>query len=117
MPKRTSETTHVTTDSLFEDLGFSAEEAAVLEVKLVLHREIMKVIEKKRLNTRQLVELLGVPQPKISDLTTGKVAGMTVDKLTKYLHRLGREVRVTTRRNMALQISNELGASGSGTQK
>lgn len=33
---RDSGTTHVTTDSLFEDLGFSAEEAAVLELKLSL---------------------------------------------------------------------------------
>ena len=103
MPARTNETAHVTTDKLFEDLGFSPEEAAVLELKLKLHNEIMKVVTKQSLTPRQLERLLDVPQPKVSDLMTGKISKMSVDKLTKYLYRLGREVRITTKKARKLE--------------
>ena len=104
MPARTNETAHVTTDKLFEDLGFSPEESAVLELKLKLHNEIMKVVTKQNLTSRQLERLLDVPQPKVSDLMTGKISKMSVDKLTKYLHRLGREVKITTKKVRKLEV-------------
>ena len=88
--------THVTTDKLFEDLGFSTEEAAVLELKLTLHGEIMKVVERRRLKSRDVERLLDISQPKASDLLNGKISQMTADRLTKYLHRLGRRVKITT---------------------
>ena len=74
MPAKTNETAHVTTDKLFEDLGFSPEEAAVLEVKLTLHNEIMKVVKKQNLTSRQLERLLDVPQPRVSELIGGKIS-------------------------------------------
>jgi predicted XRE-type DNA-binding protein len=86
----------VTTDKLFEDLGFSTEEAAVLELKLTLHNEIMKVIAKRKFTSRDVEKLLDISQPKASDLLNGKISQMTADRLTKYLHRLGRRVKVTT---------------------
>lgn len=94
--KAASKPTHVTTDKLFEDLGFSTEEAAVLELKLTLHGEIMKVVERKNLKSRDVEKLLDISQPKASDLLNGKIAQMTADRLTKYLHRLGRRVKITT---------------------
>lgn len=48
MHAKTTKPTHVSTDKLFEDLGFSGEYAAVLELKLSLHNEIMKVVEKQK---------------------------------------------------------------------
>jgi predicted XRE-type DNA-binding protein len=97
MRRRTvTQRTHVTTDKLFEDLGFSTEEAAVLELKLSLHGEIMKVVEKRKYTSRDVEKLLDISQPKASDLLNGKISQMTADRLTKYLHRLGRRVRVTT---------------------
>ena len=94
--KTISKPTHVTTDKLFEDLGFSTEEAAVLELKLTLHGEIMKVVEKRKLSSRDVEKLLDISQPKASDLLNGKISQMSADRLTKYLHRLGRRVKVTT---------------------
>ncbi len=91
-----NKSTHLTTDKLFEDLGFSTEEAAVLELKLTLHNEIMKVVAKKKFTSRDVEKLLDISQPKASDLLNGKISQMTADKLTKYLHRLGRRVKVTT---------------------
>jgi predicted XRE-type DNA-binding protein len=91
-----SKPTHLTTDKLFEDLGFSTEEAAVLELKLTLHNEIMKVVAKRKFTSRDVEKLLDISQPKASDLLNGKISQMTADRLTKYLHRLGRRVKVTT---------------------
>lgn len=99
MRTETNRTTHVSTHSVFEDLGFSSEEAAVLELKTALHIEIMKEIERQKLTSRKLEKVLDVPQPRVSELMTGKISNMTVDKLTKYLHRLGREVKVTTKKS------------------
>ncbi len=94
--KTVSQSTHVTTDKLFEDLGFSTEEAAVLELKLTLHNEIMKVVAKRKFTSRDVEKRLDISQPKASDLLNGKISQMTADRLTKYLHRLGRRVKVTT---------------------
>jgi hypothetical protein len=40
--------------NVFDDLGFSAEVAAILEMKTQLHVEIMKVVRKRKLTPRQL---------------------------------------------------------------
>jgi predicted XRE-type DNA-binding protein len=78
--------------NVFEDLGFTAEEAAILDVKTQLHIEIMRAIRRQKLSPRQLESVLGVPQPRVSELLTGKISRMTADLLTKYLYRLGREM-------------------------
>jgi predicted XRE-type DNA-binding protein len=97
MHAKTSKPAHVSTDAtLFEDLGFSREQAAVLELKLALHNELMKVVAEQQLTPRQLEKLLDIPQPRVSELLTGKLSHMTADRLTKYLHRLGRQVNVST---------------------
>jgi predicted XRE-type DNA-binding protein len=78
-------------------MGFTPEEAAILEFKLSLHNEIMKVVKRKKLTSRKLEEILDITQPKASELLNGKISSMTADRLTKYLHRLGRQVKVTTK--------------------
>src|SRR6266480_720512 len=98
MQAKTTKARHVSTDKLLEDLGFSKEQAAVLELKLSLHNEIMKVVEKQNLTSRQLEKLLDVTQSRASELLNGKISQMTADRLTKYLYRLGRQVKVTTTR-------------------
>ena len=97
MSVKTNKPTHISRDKLFEDIGFTTEEAAVLEFKLTLHNEIMKVVEKKKLTSRQLEKILDITQPRASELLNGKISQMTADRLAKYLHRLGRQVRVTTK--------------------
>ena|SRR5688572_26945565 len=98
MHAKTSKSTHISSDRLFEDLGFSTEQAAVLEMKLSLHNEIMKVVAKRKLSSRQLEKILDITQSRASELLNGKISQMTADRLTKYLYRLGRQVKVTTTR-------------------
>jgi predicted XRE-type DNA-binding protein len=88
---------HITRGNVFKDLGFSAEEAAILRLKTQLHIEIMREIERRRLTPRQFEKLLDVPQPRVSELVNGKISRMTADLLTKYVYRLGREITFKTR--------------------
>jgi predicted XRE-type DNA-binding protein len=97
MPKNGNKPTRVTRSNVFEDLGFTAEEAVILQMKTQLHIEIMRAIGKQKLTPRQLEKVLGVPQPRVSELLSGKISRMTSDLLTKYLYRLGREVTMKTK--------------------
>jgi predicted XRE-type DNA-binding protein len=97
MPKKESKPTHVTRANVFKDLGFTAEEAAILQLKTQLHIEIMRAIRQQKLSPRQLEKVLDVPQPRVSELLNGKISRMTADLLTKYLYRLGREVLLKTK--------------------
>lgn len=104
MPEKTTKPSHVSTvDTLWEDLGFTPEEAAVMELKLSLHREIMKAVEKQKLTPKKVAQTLDIQQPQASDLLRGKVSKMSVDRLTKYLRRLGLQVKVTTKKAPKLQ--------------
>ena len=97
MIKKGNKPSHVTRGNVFEDLGFTAEEAAILRMKTQLHMEIMRVIEKRGITPRQLEKLLDIPQPRVSELLNGKISRMTADLLTKYLYRLGREITLKTK--------------------
>lgn len=97
MSGKINKPTYVSRGNVFEDLGFTAEEAAILHLKTQLHIEIMRAIRQQRLTPRQLEKVLGVPQPRVSELMNGKISRMTADLLAKYLYRLGREVTMKTK--------------------
>ncbi len=103
MQRKTNKPTHVSKGNVFEDLGFSSEESALLALKVSLHIEIERAIKKERLTPKQVATVLDIQQPQVSDLLTGKIEKMTVDKLTKYLHRLGRSVEFKTKKIRKLQ--------------
>jgi predicted XRE-type DNA-binding protein len=98
MPRKTNARPHVSTiATLFEDIGFSPEQSAVLRLKTTLHIEIMKVVEKRKLSQKEIAKILDMQQPHVSKLLKGDLERTTADRLTKYLRMLGREVKVTTR--------------------
>ncbi|MEZ4754133.1 MAG: helix-turn-helix transcriptional regulator [Bdellovibrionota bacterium] len=95
--KNTDIIMHITSGDVFDDLGFTPEEVAVIKLKFELLSEILKIIEKKKLSARNLEKILNVPQPRVSELLNGKISKMSSDKLTKYLALLDRSVKITTR--------------------
>src|SRR4051794_15605838 len=98
---------HVSRGNVFDDLGFTAEEGAILQMQTQLHIEIMRAVRQQKLTPRQLEKVLGVPQPRVSEVLNGRISRMTADLLTKYLYRLGREVTMkttTTRRRTAAMV-------------
>ncbi len=83
--------------NVFEDIGFPAEEAVLLQLKTDLKIAIEGEVERRNLTPKKLAQLLDIQQSQVSDLYTGKLSKMTVDKLTKYLYRLGVRVEIKTK--------------------
>lgn len=83
---------HVTSGSVFDDLGFDAATAANLKIRASLMRAVEEELEKKELTQAKAAKLLGVSQPRISDLKRGKIHLFTIDVLVNMLARLGKPV-------------------------
>lgn len=90
-----SGTTHVTEadGNVFADIGFPPEEAENLLIRSRLMTEIMLVIEK--MTQVRAAALLGVSQPRVSDLKRGKIGLFTIDALVNMLAHAGVRTRVT----------------------
>ena len=78
--------------NVFQDLGFSPEEAENLRIRADLMIELTKIIETRGLTQADAAALLGVTQPRISDLVRGKIDRFSIDTLVGMLRRAGAEV-------------------------
>src|SRR5260370_37664991 len=83
--------THVTRGNVLDDLGFSPEQATALKFKAELYQAILRVA--KKYSQKKLQNILGEPQPRVSELLNGKIANKSVDKLLYYAGRLGIETK------------------------
>lgn len=86
---------YVSKGNVIDDLGFSPEEAAAIKLKVSLHAEILRVVERRKLKARDLEKILDQPQPRISELLNGKISKMSAEKLAGYLYRLGVEIKIS----------------------
>lgn len=79
--------------AVFQDLGFSPQEAAALRVRADLMIAVSEVIQRRRLTQAAAAKLMGVTQPRISDLRRGKIDRFSIDMLVRMLARAGVRVR------------------------
>ncbi len=80
--------------NVFDDLGFSPEEAAALTMKSKLHSKIIRYA--KNYSQSQLQQMLGEPQPRISDLLRGKIAKFSLETLVNYAEALQMRPEIRT---------------------
>jgi len=80
--------------NVFADLGFDAQEAANLKLRSQLMIEVEKDLAEKKLTQQAAAKILGISQPRVSDLKRGKVDKFTIDVLVNFLTRLGHDVTV-----------------------
>lgn len=80
--------------NVFKDLGFSEDEAENLKIRADLMIELTQLIEAEGLTQAAAARLLGVSQPRISDLTRGKIDRFSVDTLIEMLGHAGASVSV-----------------------
>jgi predicted XRE-type DNA-binding protein len=78
--------------NVFEDLG--GPDAEERYAKALLSRLIDKTITERELTQVEAAELLGCAQPDISNVVRGKVGNYTIDRLTRFLVRLGYNVEI-----------------------
>jgi len=89
--------------NVFTDLGFDEDEAQNLKVRADLMIELASLIEDRSLTQTEAADLLGVTQPRVSDLVRGKIDRFSVDSLIQMLGHAGAEVsfEVTVRQQVA----------------
>jgi len=80
--------------NVFADLGFDAQEAANLKLRSQLMIEVDKDLMEKKLTQQAAAKVLGISQPRVSDLKRGKVDKFTIDMLVNFLTKLGHNVTV-----------------------
>ena len=75
--------------NVFRDVGFSPKEAEYLQIRSELMLNLQKVIGERGLKQAEAAGLLGVTQPRISDLMRGRIDLFSIDTLIDMLARLG----------------------------
>ena len=81
-------------DSVWEALGFSTEEAANLEARSVLMRQIERIIKKNRWTQATAAKHCGVSQPRVNDLLRGRIDKFSIDALVNMAACLGQKVHI-----------------------
>jgi len=84
--------------NVFRDLGFRAGEAENLRIRSELIARLRKLIEDEELTQARAARLLGVSQPRVSDLVRGRIDLFSIDALVNMLAKVGFRVRVHTTR-------------------
>ena len=83
--------------NVFRDLGFSSEEAENLRIRSEMMVRLARVIDDRGLTQAEAARILGVTQPRVSDLVRGKVDLFSIDMLVNMLAKAGLQVVFTTR--------------------
>ena len=79
---------------IFSDLGFNTAEAENLRIRSAMMRALVSFIRKSELTQARVAKLLGISQPRISDLTRGKIHLFSIDNLVTLLAAAGLRVDV-----------------------
>jgi len=78
--------------NVFADLGFSPSEARNLRLRSEMMTALRKFIEKEGLTQVEAAKRLKVTQPRISDVTRGRISRFSLDALVNMLTDAGLEV-------------------------
>ena len=84
------------TGNVFADLGFP--DAADRQARLRFACVLNQLLEKRRLSQAGAAKVLGVAQPKVSELRHYKLAGFSVERLMKLLTALDQDIEIVIRR-------------------
>jgi predicted XRE-type DNA-binding protein len=81
--------------NVFEDLGFSEEEAAGLKLKSYLFMALQEVIRDSSMTQKEIARIVGTDQPKISKIVNGQFDEFSIERITQYLQRLGYDICIS----------------------
>jgi predicted XRE-type DNA-binding protein len=78
--------------NVFIDLGYSPDEAAILQMRADLMADLRKFIKAKKLTQAKAAETLGISQSRVSDLIRGKWERFSLEMLITLATRAGMHV-------------------------
>ncbi|WP_314952016.1 helix-turn-helix domain-containing protein [Bradyrhizobium lupini] len=93
---------------MFADLDFANPEEELLKAKLI--RELRAIIKRRKLTQTKAAELLGLKQPDVSALVTGRVGKFSIDRIVRCLDRLNYRVDVVIRHKPARRAASRVAA-------
>jgi predicted XRE-type DNA-binding protein len=79
-------------ENIFADIGVPDAEGALAKADLA--RRVIGAIREKGNTQEEAASILGIAQPKISDLMRGRLTGFSMERLMRFLVRLGKDVQV-----------------------
>ena len=91
-----SEAVNNSSGNIFIDLGYSPDEAAILQMRADLMADLRKWIKAKRLTQTKAAAILGVSQSRVSDLIRGKWERFSLEMLITLATKAG--MRVTLKK-------------------
>jgi len=83
------------TGNVFEDLGMP--DAAERQTKMRLAFAVNEVLKGRKLKQREIADLLGIPQPKVSALKNYRLDQFSVERLMEFLTALDHDVEIMIR--------------------
>jgi predicted XRE-type DNA-binding protein len=81
--------------NVFKDLGVNAPEEVLAKAELTVR--IAGLISRKKLTQAEAAVILGIDQPKVSALLRGRLAGLSTERLLRFLTALGSDVEIVVR--------------------
>jgi predicted XRE-type DNA-binding protein len=81
--------------NVYADLGVA--DADEMLVKAQLATKIAEIIKLRKLTQTQASSLLGMPQPKLSNMLRGRFRGISETKMLECLTLLGRDVQIVVK--------------------
>jgi predicted XRE-type DNA-binding protein len=87
--------------NVYADLGVT--DAGEMLVKAQLATKIAEIIKDRRMTQVQAAELLGMPQPKLSNMLRGRFRGISEAKMLDCLTKLGRDVQIVIKTTSRLR--------------
>jgi predicted XRE-type DNA-binding protein len=91
-----SESAIKSSGNVFVDLGYSPDEAAILQMRADLMASLRKLIKARKLTQLKAAEMLGVSQSRISDLARGKWEKFSLEMLIILATKAGMRVTLKT---------------------
>ena len=81
-------------ENVFVDCGFPPAEAENLRIRAKMMMALTRYIEERKITQSRAAKVMGVSQPRISDLVRGKIGLFTIDTLVNMVTAAGLRVDV-----------------------
>lgn len=85
----------ISSGSVYEQLGYK--DHREMETKANLVVEINSAIKNKRITQTEAAEILGLSQPKLSELLNGRFRWFSVERLINLLNELGKDMDIVVK--------------------
>lgn len=111
--KRSRVEVEVGSGNVFADIGLPNPEEALAKAEIA--RQVNLILSSRRLSQVKAGTILGIPQPRVSDLARGRLNKFSLEKLIDFAKRLGNdvEIRIQPSRKPRIKVRSDDGAGRS----